>query len=181
MILTGKEKIMEGRKGISILLIFLLLASVKATIWTSGNYQIGNGDIYDSIYIYNDVTVEIFDGSQIQVLFTYDETAVTMYGGWLSTVNVFTPNNINIFKGGTIECINADGNFNSVHIYGQKFNFEQETFGYTLTGQWGNSLPFSIYLRHYNPAVNPVVLHEIPEPTTFLVLGLGYFLIKRRS
>jgi|GEM_PF-6058433 len=175
---------MKKEVGVSIVLAFLFWVScANAVIWTSGDYQIGNGEVYDEIKIYNDVTVEIFNGSQIQWLETYDETMVTMYGGQLGTLNIATSNSINFLKGGIIECINTvgAGTFSSVHIYGQHFNFEQETFGYTLTGQWLNDAPFSIYLRNYHLTIDPVILHEIPEPMTVLFLSFGYFLIKKRS
>lgn len=54
----------RGKKAVLSLLTALLLSGpVLAEVWTSGHYEIVDGNSYGELDIYNDVTVDIFGGT----------------------------------------------------------------------------------------------------------------------
>jgi hypothetical protein len=56
-----------------------------------------------------------------------------------------------------------------------------------LVGNWGNGDPFAIYLSEvpannygYDPAISNIRFELIPEPGIVTLMGLGWFLVRRR-
>jgi len=160
-----------------VLFLLPLCANATTTKDFDANGTIQTGDSYDKIKIYNGITVGMYDGYVGEVTGQLTST-FNMYGG--SVGSILITGCANIYGGN----INTIVGFGEVNIYGYDFVW---TLGEiipqrgVLTGKWEDGTLFSINMRDILPMDTYVVLHEIPEPTTFLVLGLGYFLIKRRS
>ena len=67
-----------------------------------------------------------------------------------------------------------------VNIYGYGFN-NDPFIGSPLTGFWADATPFSINL--VDSAISTydqIVFHEIPEPATLLLFGLGGLALRKR-
>ena len=68
-----------------------------------------------------------------------------------------------------------------VHIYGYGFN-NDPFIGSPLTGFWADATPFSINLVDDTISTyNQIVFHEIPEPASIILLGLGGLMFRRRT
>ena len=75
---------------------------------------------------------------------------------------------VNIFQGNEYGQLNAYDN-SMVHIYGTNLNFSSSY----LTGTWTNGIDFSFYMRGQFELPSQIVFHEVPEPATLLLFGLG--------
>ncbi|MBL7215130.1 MAG: PEP-CTERM sorting domain-containing protein [Phycisphaerae bacterium] len=66
-------------------------------------------------------------------------------------------------------------------LYGYGFQYtpgERQENG-RLLGYWQNDQPVNLYF--VNNSFDRVILHEIPEPATLVLLGLGGLLIRKRK
>ena len=179
----------EGRKMQKkiykiMILLFLAPAMCQATLteWTSGDYEVGPGDTYDIIRILNNVTLSINDGGTVNELRTRDNTLTNMFGGTLGALIVAEESRVNL-RGGNIDSVVSQSD-QAVHIYGLEFEWAPEydnPIRGVLTGLWEDATAFSINLRDCSPASGEVVLHVIPEPTSFLLFGISCLFLKKRK
>ncbi len=165
------------------LLIIALPAICQATLteWTTGDYEIGFGDTYGAIRIINDVTLTI-NGGSISDLTTRNNTLTTMFGGTLGALIVYEESIVNL-RGGSIESIVSQSD-QAVHIYGLEFQWtpdEGNPLRGILTGSWEDGSQFSIDLRDCSPSTGEVVLHQIPEPISILLFGMGGLFLRKQK
>ena len=67
-----------------------------------------------------------------------------------------------------------------VHIYGYGFNNDPFS-GSPLTGFWADATPFSINLVDSTISTyDQIIFHEIPEPVSILLFGLGGLMLRRK-
>jgi hypothetical protein len=71
------------------------------------------------------------------------------------------------------------------HVYGYGFNYNPNIG--RLTGFWENGTAFTIDMNplivddpQYGTTWSHITLHEIPEPATLLLLGLGAVMVRRK-
>ena len=185
---------------VMVMVVFICMDtnSVFALTITS-DFLIQDGDDYDMILVYGDTTtVDMFGGKA--TFQSYDKSTINISGGIVTEVYPRDDSTIN-FTGAT--CTNVEvggGTFNIsggqilgqiyaptngsvVNIYGYGFEYDGQ-----LTGFWSDGTPFGIAFRETVPgggnaySYDKVVLHEIPEPATLLLLGLGIVMgsVKRK-
>ena len=67
-----------------------------------------------------------------------------------------------------------------VHIYGYDFN-NDPFLGSPLTGYWADDTAFSINLVDDTISTyDQIIFHEIPEPVSILLFGLGAFVLRKK-
>ena len=148
------------------------------TVWTSGHHDIVDGELYGEIYIYNDVTVDIF-GGQIYRLETYDVTLTNWYDGEMIALWILGDSTVNIY-GGSLE--RFDPRENAVlNLYAY------DVIHHATGGYWGrgwlegkyisddSSFSFDLYdldsLSHIN---------VVPEPSILSLLCLGALFLRKK-
>jgi hypothetical protein len=186
--------------------LFLLPVCANATpidVNIYGNTTISSGDygavnIYDtppdqttvimtggtaeSIWAYNSSIFNIMQNGNVPwVVSAQDTSTILISGGSISSVQL-VDSSIAHISGGSITGSLTTVGAATVHIYGKNFNF---TLRYSngpgwITGNWSDGSSFSIYYRNYEPFPGThLFLHEIPEPCTLGLVGLGFFILRR--
>jgi len=108
-------------------------------------------------------------------------SVVNILGGELSWVmsEGLEASTVNL-RGGTIQLVEAQGGI--VNVFGYAFVRTPQGHDSILTGKWQDGTPFDMRLFRDNVdgVPNPrIVLHEIPEPYSLVVLLWGGMLLKR--
>lgn len=169
------------RKEIVTILVAVMLfvvCPVKAdTVWTSGHYEIFNGDVYGEVEIYNDVTLDIF-GGDIYRLAAYDTTFTNWYDGEMYMLWTYDDSIINIY-GGELHTLWSMGN-SLVNICAYDVTIT-DTGGYWDLGQvigtyFSNDTDFVFNLWSQDTSSH---INIVPEPTTLLLLSLGGLFLRR--
>jgi len=159
--------------------MLLEIGAVQAdTVWLSGHHEVGDGDIYGEIWMYNDATVDILDG-EIFKLEAFDMTVVDMFDGQMDILFTHNDSTINI-HGGHLGALASIEN-SSVYLYA--YDVIHHPTGGHYDGGWveGNYLDNGLYFSFDLGALDTFShITVIPEPATFLLLILGGLLIKRR-
>ena len=124
------------------------------------NIAQGDGGIWElDTASYSELTI---NGGEFYELGAHGESIVNLHGG-------------QIFGSLTV--------FNStawVNIYGYGFN-NDPFIGSPLTGFWADATPFSMNLVDSTISTyDQIVFHEIPEPATLLLFGLGGLALRKR-
>ena len=159
---------------------------------------IDDGDVYTNVFVYDtppDTTTLDMYGGSVACFLTYNSSTVNIYGGevWWgietrnsSTVNIYggtvtseflgvrDSSTLNIY-GGNFSSGNAPvfSESSTINIYGYDFNYD----GWSLTGFLQDGSPF-IFTELAPDKCSHINL--IPEPSTFLLFGLGALILKSR-
>ena len=146
------------------------------TVWTSGHHEIVDGELYGEIYIYNDVTVDIF-GGDIYKLETYDVTVTDWYGGAITELCTWEDSLISIY-GGQLSRLQAGEN-TVIQLYAYDV-IHTTTGGYWDAGQlmgkyYEDNSDFLFDLHH---TAYPHIT-VVPEPATIILLALGSLICRK--
>lgn len=156
------------------------------TIHTLLSYDFSNVNVFGgfaySITAYDTTTVNVFDNANLFSLFAHDSGVVNMSGGITKGIGVAESGTVNLY-GGLITGISA-GDSGTINLYGyglSKFlTGGNYGFGF-VSGQWQTGIQFYIDLGSPD-TYSHVMLHEIPEPATVLLIAIGgVYLRKRRA
>ncbi len=188
--------------------IAILIATASVTqgaildIYADDTIQ--NGDVYDTVNIYDSLdvppvqTTVDMTGGQISSCNVYDAAIFNLTGGNIGLIATYENSNANInidisisfeLHNNSKVYLHGLGTSSSIfiydnaelHIYGYDLFYDETPSPNWVTGQWENGQDFKIYLRNiYSYDPDQVVLHEIPEPTTFLLFTFGSLLLRRR-
>ena len=173
------------RRYIQILLIILptlCLAEEYPPIDFYTDGVIENGDAYSVVQTFNNATVDMIGGGIHNYLFMFNNSTFNANGGSfyeLTDVSVSDFAVLNLFYLQTIPGRIWAQESASIHIYGKNFLYEQHSSDWWLYGSWSNNDEFTLIFRGPDTR-NHVVLHEIPEPVTLLLLSVGTILIRRK-
>jgi len=167
-----------------ILTIFIMLAGtcpVKASlVYSSGHNSFTSSDPqWEEIFIINDAILDFLSGNAIKL--DLSNTAMAnIYGG--TTTNLVTADDsvVNLHY-----CIDIDGlqaSDNSIiNFYTDDFTFSAEggkyAYGYIEGTYYNTTMDFHI---SFFDDTSYSHINTIPEPTTFLLLGLGGLLLRKR-
>jgi hypothetical protein len=151
--------------------------------WTSGDLQISSSqwDTIDNLYTYNDVTVEIFSAGPAN-FYMYDNSTLTMYGGEINYLYLYENATASFFGSSYMNELYIDpASTGWVKLYAYDIRFEPYgPYGKgTIYGNWlSNNMPFQFDLTS-NGAYSHVQV--VPEPATFVLLGMGILALHRRK
>lgn len=179
-ILTRRRKMLKKIYKIMILL-FLMPALCHATPVDFYTDDTITGGVYDVVRTHNDATVDMTAGLIETYLELYDTSTFNAKGGTLDDgvdIRLFDSTTINFYRIETsvlnnrIEAVSTA----EINIFGYGFNY----VGDTLNGYWEDDTSFSLYIRN-ETTQSVITLHEVPEPTTCLLLGLGGLFLRKRN
>ena len=173
---------MKTKIFLTIVLISVILtcsSSAKADeVWNSGHHEIFAGDVYWEIYMYNDAIADMF-GGDVYKTETFGDSIFNFIDGEMNLLYVHESSNVNIY-GGMLSGLGAIEN-STVNLYA--YNVTHHPTGGHFNRGWveGSYLSddsyFSFDLNHTNTFSH---INIIPEPTAFILLGLGGILLRKQ-
>jgi hypothetical protein len=183
-------------RNIPIVILLIILPSVclaefppSIDFYTNGAIQDGN--TFLNVRVFDNATVDMIGGNikggislyNNSIFNAYDGAMADASQGWASTIVLFDSSVINLYKldggisyGFPLTGIEAWGANNQINFYGYGFQFT----GGMLSGYWEDGSQFSFMIRSNDATRGALVFHEIPEPATLFLLGIGGFLIRKR-
>jgi len=112
---------------------------------------------------------------------TASYSELTINGGEFYEIVVGQESTLDLYGGQIFGTLMVDHTTAWVNIYGYDFN-NDPFMGSPLTGFWADDTPFSINLVD-DPisTYDQIIFHEIPEPATAALFGLGFLLLRKRK
>jgi len=157
-------------------LIFLPVCA-NATIVKDFNENgtIQFGDYYDLVNIWDSAIVTM-TGGEVLYLYSYGSSTFNLQDGFINkALDARNSSVMNLFGGSEPFTLTAYDS-SVVNIYG--YGFVVDYIG--IKGFWANGDPLSIILRPYSGTYPHVILHEIPEPNSIVILLSGVLFAVRK-
>lgn len=198
------------KNEIYILILFVLVLSINSyAAWTditiSSDSQLGNDAQFIVVTVNGtapDPVKVAINGGSIGTLIVNGTSEIMMRGGTISNdFYVFDPENLDddgiircpyennislndtsrmIMSGGIVEGHIRISLGAQMDLYGNSFQDIADGRGNVrLLGYWQNDQPVDLYF--VNNSFDRVILHEIPEPTTLILLCLGTLILRKRK
>jgi len=105
---------------------------------------------------------------------------LTINGGEFYEIDCDNYSTLNLHGGQIFGSLMVEHTTTWVNIFGYGFNNDPFT-GSPLTGFWADATPFSINLVDSTISTyDQLIFHEIPEPATLLLFGLGGLALRKR-
>lgn len=167
-----------GKRRLIIAVIVLLgYGQVWAEDWDSGHHDIFNGETYGEIGLFNDATADMWGGS-VYELGTFDTSRFNMYDGTMNRILGRYNSIVNIYGGTIIDVGLAEDALVNIYSYDVIYHY---TAGYNdrgwIEGKYiHNDQNFTFDFATYDNSH----INIVPEPATFLLLGLGAIFIKKK-
>jgi hypothetical protein len=135
---------------------------------------------YDHINVINNSVLDV-DGAKIDSIFSWDDSRINFYDGTLGYGYVGGDSEFHYY-GGDIQSylyydFESDNIYGKIHIYGTGLHFDHKWVRGTLL----DGDPLNLYIRVSSIDPERVVLHEVPEPATAAILGIGLILARRKK
>jgi len=178
-----------GAVGVIVLVWAVLCPAEWTPIDFTTDGVIEDGDTFTFVHIFSEASVDMTGGFIRDGLRLNDTSTFNAYGGTLgfesylfSQVEVLDSSVLNLYHWELPEyhLIWTQGDLAKIHVYGSDFLYEAHSSDWWLHGKWADGDPFTLMFR--GPFTRPnVILHEIPEPGTILLLALGGVFLRRQS
>jgi hypothetical protein len=168
------------------------------TEWYSGHHGINDGDLYGEIRMYNDCTLDIL-GGDIGYVWAFNDTITNWYDGEMSYFVANDNSIVNIYGGKVLITLGAEEN-GIVNLYSSALiekvslwdNAILNLYAYDVihhtTGGYSNDgwIEGKYILDNHQFSIDMIKdsfshINIIPEPTSFLLLGLGGLLLRKRN
>ena len=146
---------------------------------SNGSINFSGGSVAGHFCVYDSTTIDFSGGVSSHILGAYDTSTVNITGGIMDELRAWGYGTLNLHTG-SIAYLDArdDG---VINIYGKNLTMTSTggSYGYGwVSGFWANDVSFTI---DFNNAEAHTHVNMIPEPATFLLLGLGGLLLRKRS
>jgi len=155
------------------------------TIYTLNSYDSSNINIFGGltyhVSAYDTTTVNVLDNANLFTLFALDSGVINMSGGRTSSIGAAESSTVNLYGGLVTDDLSA-GDSGIINVYG--YNLAKFPTGGKLgdgfvLGEWENGVTFNFYFYGSN-TYSHIILHEIPEPATILLIVIGSIVLRRR-
>jgi hypothetical protein len=111
---------------------------------------------------------------------TYSYSELTINGGEFYELGAHGESIVNLHGGQILGDLTIYNDTSWVNIFGYGFN-NDPFLGSPLTGFWADATPFSMNLVDSTISTyDQLIFHEIPEPATLLLFGLGGLALRKR-
>jgi len=138
------------------------------------------GSVY-GLYAYDTGNVNVCENAYVDILRTRGYSVATVSGGTLDLISASQFGTVNLL-GGLVSDYLAAGDSGIINIYGYYLDKSatggHHGFGF-VSGQWPDRTTFNIDLSG-SATYSRIILHEIPEPATVLLIGIGSIALRRR-
>jgi hypothetical protein len=158
---------------------------VGGTIFTLNSYDYSNVNVFggqvNGITAYDTSTINVLDNANLFALFASDSGVINMTGGVTMSIAVGKFGTVNLLGGLVSDTLWA-GDSGIINIYGYglaKFPTDGHyDFGF-VSGEWSDRTAFNIDLSGAD-TYSHIVLYNIPEPTTVLLIAIGGVCLRKR-
>ena len=163
------------------------LFGISSTYWITANDN-SQIKIFDDawlaadLFIRNSASAEISGGYFNGMIGVENSGTISVTGGDIDRISVEGFGTVNLTGGFVKEDLTA-ADSGIINIYGYSL-FKSTTGGIWdygfVSGEWQNGETFEVSL-YDSETYSHVLLHEIPEPGTLFLLGLGSLLLRRKN
>ena len=131
----------------------------------------------------NDSTVNVSGGKFMKISTGGNDSILNISGGTftmgIDLEGFYAQGHL---SGGEIPNIGLVGRECDLHFWGYNFTLQDLNSydRYLVTGYWESGIAFSTEVVYYQQYGNQIIFHEIPEPATILLFGLGGLALRKR-
>jgi len=147
----------------------------------SSSVNVFGGSLYE-LYAWDTGTVNVFGSANIDILAAREYSVINVSDGTAERIGVLESGVINLSGGFISDGLGATDS-GIINVYGYdlaKFSTGGHYgFGF-VSGQWQTGIPFNIDLGSPD-TYSRVILYEVPEPTTLLLVCSGSLFLRKRE
>ncbi len=183
---------MKVKPILSVLILVFVVAVSNAGIVTDiYEDEIVDHSNYETLEIHDSLddppeqtTVTFVTGSEVMRIHSNDTSIVNIYDGTVGSLVLRNSSTMNLY-GGEINRVLGSSAESTLNVFGTNFlilngNSTDKPHA-SLSGTWENGSDFSFHFYRMSEIPDNVVLHEIPEPATVLLLLSGILINRFRN